>query len=390
MNAVKVCTKYCIGCGLCQSELNLEMKENEKGYAYAVCTSSAEEFLNAVCPVLDSHKSANEFSSIWGEIDMAAGAYATDETIRKKASSGGILTALALYLLETKQVDGILQVQADKEYPTRTICQVSTTKEQVLKSCGSRYTISSPWKELSSEIEEGKRYAAVGKPCDILALRKCKNRDKKYDNILYLFSFFCAGLPSMHAQKKLLSEMGINEQECSSLTYRGNGWPGYTTAISKNGEKYTMEYSKAWGGILGRDVHPYCRVCIDGIGEAADISCGDGWYIKNGEPDFTERDGRNIVFTRNTVGTKLLKDAAKAGYLIYEKWDDLKDLEIIQKHQYTRKTTMRAKLMGYRLFGKVVPPFDRKLLKKYSKEACFQQKLKVFLGTVKRIIQGKI
>ena len=71
-------------------------------------------------------------------------------------------------------------------------------------------------------------------------------------------------------------------------------------------------------------------------------------------------------------------------------WDDLEELQIIQKHQYTRKTTMKAKILGYNLCGRKVPVYDRKLLKEYAKNASFKQKTKLFLGTVKRIVQGKI
>lgn len=390
MNVTKVCTEYCIGCGLCKSELDVEMKENAKGYIYPEFLNKNEEFLKNVCPIMDNHIKAKEYNSIWGNIDMAVGAYAADADIRKKASSGGALTALALYLLDTGKVDGIIQVSQDASNPTKTVCQISTTREQVLNCCGSRYSISSPWYELSTKVDMTKKYAAIGKPCDILALRRLRDYDKKYTCIEYLLSFFCAGLPSQDAQRELLSKIGCKNEKCTSLTYRGNGWPGYTTAIDADGKEYTMEYSRAWGKILGRDVHPYCRLCIDGIGEAADISCGDGWYIKDGEPDFTERDGRNIVFTRNAIGTRLLKSAMESGYVVYENWENLDELKIIQKHQYTRKTTMKSKLLGYNLCLRKVPSYDGKLLSGYAKKASFKQKVKIFLGTVKRIVQRKI
>lgn len=390
MNVTKICTEYCIGCGLCKSELNLEIKENSKGYMYPVALDESKEFLEKVCPIMDNHEEAKEYNSIWGNIEMAVGAYATDADIRKKASSGGVLTALALYLLETGKVDGVIQVSADSKNPTQTICQVSTTRDQVLNCCGSRYSISNPWLNLELQIDFEKCYVAIGKPCDILALRRLRSQNEKYKCIKYLLSFFCAGLPSVDAQKELLSKIGCKEDTCASLTYRGNGWPGYTTAIDADGNEYTMEYSRAWGKILGRDVHPYCRLCIDGIGEAADVSCGDGWYIKDGEPDFTERDGRNIVFSRNSLGSELLQEAKDAGYIVYENWDNLDELQIIQKHQYTRKTTMKSKMMGYHICGRKVPVYDRRLLKEYSKKASFKQKSKMFLGTVKRILQGKI
>ena len=390
MDIIRFCSEYCVGCGICKSERNIEMMENKKGYLHPVFQGNEDVFLQSVCPIMESYSDGEREDLVWGKIKGAFAAHAADAKIRKTASSGGVLTALALFLLETKKVDGILQVCVDPEHPTETICRVSRTREQILECCGSRYSISSPWLNLSDQIEEGMRYAAIGKPCDIMALRRLKENEKLYDEILYLLSFFCAGLPSKDANQQLLMQLDCKMEDCASLCYRGNGWPGYATAIDRDGGIHTMEYSKAWGGILGRDVHPYCRLCFDGIGEAADIVCGDGWYIKDGEPDFSEGEGRNIVFARNMSGLKLMQEAETAGYLQMEKWQALSDLQIIQKYQYTRKTTMRAKLLGYRICGRTVPFYSRSLLRKLSKQANGKQKMKIFLGTVRRIVQKKI
>lgn len=390
MNITKVCSQYCIGCGLCRSELGVEMQEDDKGYLHPLFEKNEDFFLQKVCPVTQNYSSRIYNQLIWGNVIRASGAYAIDVDIRKKASSGGVLTALALFLLEKGKVDGIIQVCADEAKPTQTICRISETKEQVIQCCGSRYAISTPWMQLSEQIEEGKIYAAIGKPCDISALRRLRDVNKQYQGIKYLLSFFCAGLPSKDANRELLSRIGCTEETCMSLCYRGNGWPGYTTAVDDRGNEYTMEYSKAWGGILGRDVHPYCRLCMDGIGEAADISCGDGWYIKDNDPDFTERDGRNIVFARNQLGLELLLEAQNAQYIYAEAWENMDELKIIQKYQYTRKTTMKAKLAGYHICGRRTPIYDKRLLSMLAKEASVKQKLKIYVGTVKRIIQGKV
>lgn len=390
MKSVKICSEYCIGCGLCQSQLHVNMTEDEKGYIYPVFLEQNGEFLRQVCPVLNTYKDRKHDDLIWGSIVKAVGAYSSDADIRKKSSSGGVLTALAIYLLESGKVDGVIQVCADNAKPTQTVCRVSTTKEDILVCCGSRYAISTPWVDVLTQLEKDKTYAAIGKPCDISALRRLREVDADFACIKYLLSFFCAGLPSKNANTRLLKEMGCKEEECVSLCYRGNGWPGMATAVDKKGNSYTMEYSKAWGQILGRDVHPFCRLCLDGIGEAADVACGDGWYIKNNQPDFAEREGRNIVFARNEIGSRLLDEAADAGYIQMSHWEDLEDLKVIQKYQYTRKTTMKAKLWGYRLCGRVVPVYDKRLLNIYAERASLKEKIKMFLGTMKRIVQGKI
>ncbi len=393
MSVIDVCQKYCIGCGLCKSENGVKMHIGEKGFLQPKFEKTAEnrDFLENVCPINDLHQKEENEYPVWGSTQGVYAAYAKNAEIRKMASSGGVLTALAIFLLEKKYVDGIIHVIADKSVPTETKCRISTTREEILEGCGSRYSISSPWSELSQMVDKKKKYAAIGKPCDIKALRKLKESTGKYENIVCLFSFFCAGMPSKQANERLLNGLGCGREKCQTLTYRGNGWPGYATATDREGKQYTMEYSKAWGQILGRDVHPYCRICFDGIGEAADIACGDGWYIaENGMPDFSERDGRNVVFVRTKAGEMIYNAAQTEGYIDSHGWEDEEQLKVIQKYQFTRRATMKDKLVAYRLFLRGTPKYDKKKVNFLSKKIGSKEHCKVFLGTVKRIVQKKI
>lgn len=393
MNITKVCQEYCIGCGLCSSEKNVKMQVGEKGFLVPVFEdeNTVKDFLKDVCPMNDNAREARGTYFVWGESIGTYAAYSKDADIRRQASSGGVLTGLAIYLLEHKYVDGIIHVVADKESPVETKCRISATREEIIEGCGSRYSISSPWMSLSKMLDATKKYAAIGKPCDIQALRRLKESNTKYDNILYLLSFFCAGMPSKQANEQLLKGLGCEKDKCKSLTYRGNGWPGYTTAVDGDGKEYTMEYSRAWGGILGRDVHSYCRLCFDGIGEAADIACGDGWYItENQKPDFTERDGRNIVFVRTAAGEQIYRDAVNNGVIVSSDWEDLNQLKIIQKYQFTRRTTMKERVLAYRLFFRKIPNYDKKKMRSFSRLIDRKERVHIFLGTVKRLLQKRI
>ena len=116
---------------------------------------------------------------------------------------------------------------------------------------------------------------------------------------------------------------------------------------------------------------------MDGIGEAADIACGDGWYIKDGKPDFSEGEGRNLTFVRNEIGCKLIKDAEDSGYLVTEEWQDIEQLKTIQKYQYTRRTTMNARLSAYHMCNRKTPRYDKKTLREYAKSATMKEKVMI-------------
>lgn len=390
----KCLEQYCIGCGLCHSEKNVELETNEKGYFYpANYEEDVEktEFMKKVCPAQGGGISQLSGDNVWGHYLGAYATWSTEPALRKKASSGGTLSALAIYLLEEKKVDGILHVGVVADSLYETTCYCSTTREEVMSRCGSRYAISSPWYTLSQLVEEGKKYCVIGKPCDVMALRNLMKEDNKYNQcILYVLSFFCAGLPSNAANRKLVDSLESGSRGVS-LNYRGNGWPGYATLVDEEGVSHQMEYSKSWGGILGRDIHPYCRFCPDGIGELADVACGDGWYTNAaGEPDFTEREGRNITFARNEEGQALLEEAKKAGYIALTEWDNVDVLKRIQKYQYTRRTTLYAKLLAFKIMGKETPQFSLKSVKAFREKGNLKEEVRIFLGTIKRAVKGKV
>ena len=329
--------------------------------------------------------------SIWGKFKSCWLGWSSNEDIRFKASSGGITTALSIYLLEKKIVDAIIQVKKAPDDPTKTINVVSKSEKDVLDCMGSRYTTSSPLRNIKQCIEEGKKYAFIGKPCDASALRMYKNLQKESwtEQIVYIFSFFCAGQPSRKANDKLLKSLGIdNKNECADLQYRGNGWPGKAQAWKHDGTSQIMDYETSWMKILGRDVRPCCRFCADGTGEQADISCGDAWYLtEDHHADiFSEHPGQNVIFARTQAGEDLLNQAIKEGRIVTNSFNpDIDLLRHRQPYHYTRKASLSSLKLAMKLCRRNFPVYDSKKLSAFAKGFSFKSKLLRFLGTIQRV-----
>lgn len=79
-----------------------------------------------------------------GKYRKSFDSYSSNKKIRFKAASGGALTEICCYLLENKKVDAIIHTTYDPDDQTKTISCVSTTVEEVISRCGSRYGISVP------------------------------------------------------------------------------------------------------------------------------------------------------------------------------------------------------------------------------------------------------
>lgn len=278
----------------------------------------------------------------------------------------------------------------DSQLDTKVVC--STSKEEVLENCGSRYTISSPLISINTYLNSKKKYAFIGKPCDVIALRNLARIDERVEERFpYMISFMCAGMPSKNAGKLLLERLGTTEEKCNYLSYRGNGWPGYTSAIDQNGKEKKITYEESWGSILGRNVSKSCRLCMDGIGEAADISCGDGWYNIDSKPDFSEHTGRNIVFPRTERGRDLLDSMIKEQYIEKEESNDIYvEMKNIQNYQFVRRTTMKQKIAALRFFRRPIPKYSEDMMKEFGKNVSIKLKIKIFVGTCNRIIKHKL
>lgn len=390
----KTIAEYCTGCGACVSYGCGELIMNEKGFCIASATDEHfENFCNNICMASGKQYEGYTSDSIWGNVIEAFYAWSTDERIRYVASSGGSLTAICKYLLEHQKVDGVILTRADPNKPiaTETIC--CNTIEEILSCCGSRYSSSSPLINISQYTLDNKRYAFVGKPCDVAILRNLAVYDSKInDTFPIMLSFFCAGVPSEKANMQLLEKMQCQFDDCVSLKYRGDGWPGFATAIDIRGEKHQLPYREAWRDTLGRDIRLICRFCLDGIGDMADISCCDAWYMDDDKhPLFEEADGRNAVFCRTEIGKEIFDNACALGYIYTEKYPDYKtDLINYQSYQFSRRATMNVTMRAMGMKKREVPIYPKKILKLFSKSAGPRTKYRRFKGILDRIRQGII
>ena len=106
---MKNCYKdFCTGCGLCHDQQNVSFFTDSAGYDVPTSLSKEQAaFCDIVCPMgKNGIGHDHETSSLWGNYRAMYKGYSCDEDIRFRASSGGVTTTLAVYLLEKKLVAG--------------------------------------------------------------------------------------------------------------------------------------------------------------------------------------------------------------------------------------------------------------------------------------------
>jgi coenzyme F420 hydrogenase subunit beta len=350
----------------------IKMQLNASGYLRPVpqqlLSLEIEKSINEICPgVHMEHKvGLKNFHTIWGPLEKVRTGFAQDAEVRRQGSSGGVISALAIYLLESGKVDFIAQTAVSKAEPLVNVLQKSRTSEEVIHAAGSRYAPSSPLENIRDLLRTGETFAFIGKPCDVAGLRSFINHNPEYKTqIIYMISFMCAGIPSIHGTHDVLEHMGADKMLLTSFRYRGDGWPGRARAVQSDGKSYEMDYNSSWGKFLNKQIQFRCKICPDGTGEFADIVCADAWYGKDGYPDFTERDGRSLLLTRNKLGEELVNEAFLANVIKIEDLD-ITEISKMQPYQVNRKQVVLGRVIAAGLANKKLVSFKNMGLIKAS------------------------
>lgn len=331
-----------------------------------------------------TNRSVPELLYEWGPVLEVWEGYASNSDIRYSGSSGGAATALALFCLEKLEACGVLHIGANPNAPLENVAVFSKNKTELLSRTGSRYSPAAPCEKLDWIRDSLGMSVFIGKPCDVVALRKSQSINPMLDEKVGLaISIFCAGTPSTEGTYKILSSLGVEPEQTEELRYRGCGWPGATVIKIKgdNSQKYQMSYEESWGNILSHHGQYRCRICPDSTGEFADISCGDPWYRELKESE----KGWSLVVVRTKRGKEVLHKAMEEGYINLTRVEP----DVIRRSQkalLTRRRHLWGRLFMMRIMGVPVPWYKGFFLFRSWLRIPLVEKLRCFAGTLKRIV----
>ena len=308
--------------------------------------------------------------------------YATDAEIRHQGSSGGLLSALALYCLEKEGMEFVLHTGMDETKPWINKTVQSKNRGEILARTGSRYAPASPCDELRLVEESDRPCVFIGKPCDTAAVAMLREKRPALDrNLGLVLTFFCAGTPSTKGTLDLLKSLNVSPDKVASVRYRGDGWPGRFTVLSANGggEK-SFSYMESWSR-LSRDRAFRCQLCPDGLGRVADISCGDAWERFGDGQDM----GRSVAVVRTRRGQEILHRAMAANYVDLEPVGSTAILAG-QPSQINRNRELFGRLLAMRLLIVPAPTFTGFSLFRSWMRLPFLRRVRTVLGTTRRLV----
>lgn len=398
-----VACNLCTGCGACAGIAPdfIRMVEDPVNGLRPVVHDSALANAAALAAATVCAGIGADFASLprkdaldkaWGPVVEAWIGHATDTEIRHRGSSGGAVTALALFALNSGKVNGVAHTVARDGDPRRTETRISTSRAELLQGSGSRYAQASP-AEVIGKVDADSRNLFIGKPCDVASVAKAKAADDIMDKGLPLtIAIFCAGAPNLAATDALLDRLGKPaEGQLTALRYRGEGWPGLMQARWRSGKgnetiSEGIPYAEGWGRILQAHRRWRCRVCTDHTGAFADISVGDPWHEA---PTGNEDAGKSLIIARTPAGVALVRAAIEAGVLRATPTSR----DAIAQSQPNLLASLGAvwgRRVAMRLTGMPVPADKGQPLLRHWLALGLREKGQSVAGTFKRIFRNRL
>lgn len=329
----------CVGCGACGVATGgrISVTIRPRGYYQADLSGATREDLEAgsrVCPFADESPDEDQVARERyptlphdprvGHHRSAFAARILDQQAVPASSSGGLTTWTVAQLLERGLVDGVIHVGGTGDPMFGYV--ISTTTQEVLAGRKSKY-FPATFAQVLQEIRgDGRRYAFVGIPCAVKAVRHLMAQDDELGGQLaFLVGIVCGHLKSAAYAESFAWQLGIEPDRLETVDFRIKD-PALTSRQYSFGAKAVD--SSGWvqrqtldlvGGSWGHAVFQLdaCNYCDDVFAETADVVFGDAWLSKY-EIDWQ---GTNVVLTRDETIDAILREGARDGAFMREELD---------------------------------------------------------------------
>ena len=342
----------CINCGLCKS----------------VCIYNR---------IIDKNENATVYAC-----------YNSNDEIRLQSSSGGVFSVFAEKIIKDGGV--VYGCAFDVTGGAKHIRVESL--EGLKQLYGSKYTQSNTngtFREVKSDLSDGKKVLFSGTPCQINALETyLKGID---DKNLILADIICHGVPSKLLYKYYVDYIEEKyKKKVQTLSFRDkkSGWENYGIKVifEDATELFVPQEKNYFMKAFLTDImlRPACYKCISkDYHNFSDMTMGDYWGAGEKFSKLNDGKGLSVLFLRTKKGETLFEDVKSE--LIFE----LSDMDDVCKHNKALicSATQKAGRQKFVVDFKVTD-FDR-LVKIWTRKP-FYKRVKTFLWRVKnRLVKSK-
>jgi coenzyme F420 hydrogenase subunit beta len=222
-------------------------------------------------------KKAHELCGIYDEIVFAR---TRDPRVLARTQDGGIASTMAIWALESGEIDGVLTSSNGAEWhPLDSGAYVATNAEEILAGGMSRYTYVPTPLPLKQAVKDGySKLALMAVPCQTEFIRKLMTtKVKKYHSrVALILGLLCSETFEFEPfiTETMVEKRGIDPSQVSKINIKGK-----VIVYPKDGGEPVF--------VPLKEVRPmarsHCHHCPDFTAEHADISLGglgqDGWTL---------------------------------------------------------------------------------------------------------------
>jgi coenzyme F420 hydrogenase subunit beta len=296
----------------------------------------------------------NHFHTYIGSYREINIGYCLDEEIRRLAASGGILSAILIWLLENKKIDGAVVLGMSEEEPWSNKPYIAKSRREILNAAQSKYTISSVNEILPQINSFNGTLAYVGLPGQVHSVRKLQEKkDPTVRNIKYIFGPFYGNIMHFSSIISFLRSNGEKDyKNIRSLQFRYGEWPGTMRIEMQSGK--VLELPKFHANyLIPFHILKNSLLCTDLTNEFTDISGGDAWasvYEEKGK-------GFSQVISRSFAGQKILEEMVSDGLIHLQ---TLNEDEAITMHSHgydLKKRGAFIRMKFRKILGMEVPNY---------------------------------
>ena len=331
----------CIDCGLC----------------YDVCPGKGIQ-LNNLADMYFSNEPGIQKNLCSGYYRHGYVGYSNNHNTRMHCATGGMVTQFLIWLLEKREIDGAVVVRYKKDNPLIPEPFIAVTIEEIWESRSSKYVVLSMDK-IAQEIALGnyKNLVVVGLPCQIQGWRQLAKRNKRVrEAIKGYFAIYCSINKTKLSMDYYPQRYQLDIAKIGRFAFRDDGCLGYMKFEDKQGNVLKkIPYKSFWYGTHSFFTNPRCLMCIDQLGELADISFGD-IHIK---PYSDDEIGTNSIISRSAYWDEMLNQCKKENAISL----DIITIETLIKSQhyakkYKKGSGAKAYMNIRRMLGKSIPAYD--------------------------------
>ncbi len=273
----------CIECGLC----------------YSICPEIHE--------LDEEQKRMTAWSAPMGRVLDVAIARSADPAVRERATDGGVVTSVLLYLMDRGYIDGAIVTKPAGPL-TRVPC-LATSRREILDAAGFHFDTSHGMNLFSTQystyapsiIEVGpvmrrglRRVAFVGAPCQIKTVRRMEALGVvPSDAVKYHLGLFCSGnfIFGNRESEQLQELAGFHWTDVRKINVKEEVYIHLHSGEIKTVPLESLDFMKRFA----------CRYCDDYSSEYADLSFGG----------LGAREGWTTVLVRSPVGRAVMADAKR-------------------------------------------------------------------------------